>query len=67
MATEMQLTKRQREVKQEWFDHTGFEFMGPDDEQSFNDALRWNRQWLIDHAAEAQRIGEDLINKETFG
>lgn len=58
------LTKRQREVKDEWFAHTGFEFLGPDPGESFYRALQRNRKWLEDHTNDALRIGSDIFQPE---
>ena len=52
--------KRQNEIKQEWMNHTGFEFMGPDPGENFYYALQRNRRWLEDHTSDALRIGDDV-------
>lgn len=53
--------ERQREIKIEWLNFTGFEFMGPERGQSFYHALQKNRQWLQDHVTDALRIGDDVL------
>ena len=60
----MMASKEQREIMEQWHDHTGFEFMHKDemradDPQGFLDAWRENVQWLEDVVTEA-----DIIIKE---
>ena len=53
---------RQREIKQEWVDFTGWEFMGPRPGENFYEALQRNKKWLNDHALDADNIGHDILN-----
>lgn len=52
--------KRQAEIKKEWYDHTGWEFMEPHRGETFYRALIRNRNWLESHTAEACCIGDDV-------
>lgn len=55
----MSLTAREKAITKEWYDFTGWEFLGPDEGETFLDALRRNRRWLENHTTESLRIGED--------
>lgn len=64
MSWKSKLSKRQREVVKEWDSHTGFEFMEPQNGESFYDALERNKEWLQDHCNDALRIGKDIFPRE---
>jgi len=51
------LSKKQKAIVKEWYDFTGWEFMGPNQDETFKDALRRNKQWLETHTNDALRIG----------
>lgn len=55
-------TKRQLEVMQEWYDHTGWEFMEPNKGERFSAALARNWRWMEDRTTEALCIGTDLMD-----
>lgn len=45
----------------EWYGHTGWEFMEPNKDENFSEAITKNWRWLEDHTTEALTIGQDLI------
>lgn len=60
--------EKQRQLMQEWLDHTGFEFMGHDqvragDPQGFIDLWNKNVQWLHDVADECAAMIDEYARQ----
>jgi len=60
----LDLTEREAEVVKEWYGHTGWEFMGLNEGESFCEALKRNKRWLEAHTSTSLRIGDDIENED---